>query len=218
MLPPGDRLPIEELAAALDLSPMPVREALRRLDAAGLVEHVPHRGARVTEISVVDLREIYELRLSLETLAMRHAAERFTDEDGQLATDALARHVAAYERDDLRESLAAHAEFHFALYGAARSRWLLRLITPLWESSERYRLQLLPQYRDALTKRRREHERMLAACVARDPDRAAVEVHDHLVATANSVAAQMGSKALFERMGAPAKRSAPRRRPAKAVG
>src|ERR1700760_4374599 len=78
-LRPGARLPIEELAEHLEMSPMPIREAVRRLDGAGLVEDVPHRGARVTELSVTDLAEVYEVRLSLETLAMRRAAARFTD-------------------------------------------------------------------------------------------------------------------------------------------
>src|ERR687897_2614748 len=73
-LKPGERLPIEELAEVLDMSPMPVREALRRLDAAGLVENVPHRGARITELSVDDLREVYAVRLELEPLAVREAA------------------------------------------------------------------------------------------------------------------------------------------------
>src|ERR1700759_4944316 len=76
-LRPGARLPIEELAELLQMSPMPIREALRRLDAAGLVDNVPHRGARVTELSINDLEEVYEARLALETLAIRRAAERF---------------------------------------------------------------------------------------------------------------------------------------------
>src|ERR1700752_5274853 len=75
-LRPGARLPIEELAALLGMSPMPIREAVRRLDAAGLVENIPHRGARVTELSVSDLAEVYEARLALEGLAIRRAAER----------------------------------------------------------------------------------------------------------------------------------------------
>ena len=56
-LRPGARLPIEELADLLEMSPMPIREAVRRLDAAGLVENIPHRGARVTELSITDLAE-----------------------------------------------------------------------------------------------------------------------------------------------------------------
>ena len=58
---------------------MPIREAVRRLDAVGLVENIPHRGARVSELSVTDLAEVYEVRIALETLAMRRAAARFTD-------------------------------------------------------------------------------------------------------------------------------------------
>ncbi len=104
-LGPGERLPIEELAETLDMSPMPIREALRRLDTAGLVEHVPHRGARVAELSVDDLREIYEVRLALEPMAMRHAAERFDEDDAEIAREALARHVRAYRRGDVLEDL-----------------------------------------------------------------------------------------------------------------
>src|SRR6266513_158236 len=77
-LRPGARLPIEELAEVLEMSPMPIREAVRRLDAAGLVENIPHRGARVTQLSITDLDEVYEARLALEVLAIRSAAEGFT--------------------------------------------------------------------------------------------------------------------------------------------
>src|SRR5438093_22182 len=77
---PGGRLRIEDLAELLEMSPMPIREALRRLDSAGLVEHVPHRGARVAELSLPDLREVYEARLALEPLAVQQAAVRFTSE------------------------------------------------------------------------------------------------------------------------------------------
>jgi DNA-binding GntR family transcriptional regulator len=195
-LVPGQRLLIEELAERLEMSPMPIREALRRLDAAGLVEHVPHRGARVAELSVADLREVYEARLALEPLAVRHAAERFTAEDAARASAALARHVEGYRRADTAAAWAAHTEFHFALYRAAGSRWLLRLITPLWESSERYRLASLPQGRH-LDERLGEHERILEACVARDPDAAALELANHLALTANLVARSMGADELF---------------------
>jgi DNA-binding GntR family transcriptional regulator len=191
---PGERLPIEELAATLEMSPMPIREALRLLDAAGLVEHIPHRGARVRELSIDDLREVYEARLALEPLAVAHAAERFSDDDAARASDALRRHVRAYRHRTPAEAFAAHTEFHFSLYNAANSRWLVRLITPLWESSERYRLALPARYRRALEERRLEHERILAACVAHDAETAARELHDHLAVTANRVAHRMGAE------------------------
>ena len=159
------------------MSPMPIREAVRRLDAAGLVENIPHRGARVTELSITDLDEVYEARLALEVLAIRRAAERFdapTRRWRASACDALDR----MPDDNSAATSAAHAAFHFALYGAADSAWLLRLIRPVWETSERYCLEV-PQCRQ-LDARRGEHEAILGACVAHDPDRAAAALHEHL--------------------------------------
>lgn len=195
-LRPGERLLIEELAEQLEMSPMPIREALRRLDAVGLVEQVPHRGARVAELSVDDLAEVYEARLVLEPLAVRHAAERFTGENAEHATESLARHVEAYRANDVAAAWVAHTDFHFALYTAAGSRWLIRLITPLWESSERYRLAVGSVQR-SLDQRRREHERILEACVQREPELAAVELYNHLALTANVLSRKVGGEELF---------------------
>jgi DNA-binding GntR family transcriptional regulator len=90
-----------------------------------------------------------------------------------------------------------HTAFHFALYDAAQSRWMRRLIHPLWETSERYRFAMLP-VRLNLEQRRFEHERILQACIDHDPSTAARELHNHLARTANLIAAQMGSAELFE--------------------
>jgi DNA-binding GntR family transcriptional regulator len=203
LLEPGDRLPIEEVASTLRMSPMPVREALRRLEAAGMVESLPHRGARVTELSIGDLQEVYEARLVLEPRAVRHAAERFGDEDAERARDALGRHRMATQAGDLPEAWRSHTDFHFALYDAAGSSWFVRLITPLWESSERYRHAASPvEWR--LGDRQREHERILDACICHHPDRAAVELHNHLAITVNHVSNRMGGPQLVELMPAPA--------------
>jgi DNA-binding GntR family transcriptional regulator len=196
-LPPGRRLLIEELAQQLEMSAMPIREALRRLDSVGLVEHVPHRGARVTELSIEDLVEVYEARLALEPLAVGHAAERFDEEAAERAVEAHPLHVQAYRSGDTATAWAAHTEFHFALYSAAGSRWLLRLITPLWESSERYRLAFASTQR-SLDERRREHERILEACLRGDPPLASSELYDHLARTANLLSTGMGGDELFE--------------------
>ena len=197
VLAPGERLPIEELAEVLEMSPMPIREALRQLDSVGLVENVPHRGARVTELSIDDLREVYEARLALEPLAVSHAAERFTQADAVRARERLEAHVKAYSQRDSRLIWSTHTAFHFALYDAANSRWMSRLIHPLWETSERYRFAMLP-VRLNLDQRRLEHERILEACAEHKPAIAARELHNHLARTANLVAGQMGSGDLFE--------------------
>jgi DNA-binding GntR family transcriptional regulator len=197
VLAPGERLPIEELAEVLEMSPMPIREALRLLDSVGLVENIPHRGARVTELSIGDLREVYEARLALEPLAVRHAAENFTKETSERATEALAAHVKAYRQRDTSLIWSTHTAFHFTLYDAANSRWMSRLIHPLWETSERYRFAMLP-VRQNLDQRRLEHERILQACIDHDPDAAARELHNHLARTANLIANQMDGADLFE--------------------
>lgn len=209
-LRPGTRLPIEELADVLQMSPMPIREAVRRLDAAGLVENIPHRGARVSSLSVSDLAEVYEARLALEVLAIRRAAERFTPEDEVTARARLAAlHAVGDEHSG--EASAAHEAFHLGLYAAADSAWLLRLIRPVWETAERYCLEV-PQCRQ-LAAREPEHAAILDACVAHDPERAAMALSAHLAQTANNISVAMGAPRLFElaraeSIGAPAGRPA----------
>jgi DNA-binding GntR family transcriptional regulator len=194
-LEPGERLPIEELGVALGMSAMPIREALRRLDAAGLVENIPHRGARVTQLSLADLAEVYEARLALEPLAVRRAAERFDAADAEIASERL-RALAALPDDNSPETWGAHTAYHFALYQAAGSSWLLRLIEPLWETSQRYRL--AAKVAPKLDTRRAEHELILRACIEHDADLAARSLHAHLATTANVVAQAMGGTTLFE--------------------
>jgi DNA-binding GntR family transcriptional regulator len=198
ILRPGARLPIEELAEHLQMSPMPIREAVRRLDAAGLVDNVPHRGARVTALSVTDLAEVYEARLALETLAIRRAAARFTMDRAAHARQCLEDLESSGDDASVTTS-EAHARFHFAFYEAAESAWLLRLIRPAWQVSERYALEW-PQVR-RLDTRADEHRELLAACEAHDPDRAAGALHEHLATTANSLAEAMGGDPLY-RLGA----------------
>lgn len=197
-LPPGAPLRLAELARSLGMSISPVREAVRQLESLGLAVHVPHRGARVSGVAVEDLHDTYEARLALETLAVRRAAERFTEADAEAVRAHLEAYVAAHERGDRQEARRAHASFHFALYAASGSEWLVRLIRPAWENCERYRAMSIPS-RGTVLERQREHERILDACIRHDPDSAAEELYRHLALTANLVARQMGAGDLFPR-------------------
>ena len=197
-LPAGSPLRLEELAARLGMSISPVREAVRRLESLGLAVHVPHRGARVSELALDDLHDTYEVRLVLEPLAVGRAAERFTAGDAAAARTRLGEYADAHDRGDLRAARDAHAGFHFTLYRASGSEWLLRLIRPAWENCERYRTISL-QGRSA-AEVEREHLRILDACVRHDPERAAAELTRHLSATANLVARELGAEALFSRV------------------
>ena len=194
-LPAGAPLRLQELASALGMSISPVREAVRRLESLGLAVHVPHRGARVAELAIEDLYDTYEARLALETLAVRRAAAGFTDEDAARARAFLLEYASFDGEGDRREARRAHAAFHFTLYAASGSEWLVRLIRPAWENCERYRALSLAGR--TAPDRRREHEAILDACVRHDPDEAAREVRRHLSLTANLVARRMGGSDLF---------------------
>lgn len=195
-LPAGTPLRLEELARSLGMSISPVREAVRRLEALGLAVHAPHRGAWVSELAIEDLHDTYEVRLTLETVAVRRAAVRFTDGDAEAAGAFLHQYATAHRSGDIREARRAHTDFHFALYGAAGSDWLVRVIRPAWENAERYRAASLPR-RGTLGQRQREHKRILDACIRHDPETAAAELYRHLAVTANLAARELGAADLF---------------------
>src|SRR6478736_5188815 len=90
-LPAGTPLRLDDLARSLGMSISPIREAVRQLEALGLAKHVPHQGARVLDFDVDELRDLFQVRLSLESLAVRRAAERFTEQDAVTARGQLVR-------------------------------------------------------------------------------------------------------------------------------
>jgi DNA-binding GntR family transcriptional regulator len=194
---PGHRLRIEDLSATLHISPTPIREALGRLEAAGLAEHVPHRGSRVSAVSAMELRDLYELRLILEPLAASKAAERFSVEAANAARGHLDRLSTAVRNDALPDAWEAHTGFHFTLYQAAQSRWLDRLITPLWDSCRRYRVQQNNLLTNP-TQNEQEHGKILQACVAHHPKIASIEMYNHTARNANIVSQVTFGEAFFE--------------------
>jgi DNA-binding GntR family transcriptional regulator len=212
---PGYRLRIEELAATLQISPTPIREALHRLQAIGLAQHRPHRGAHVTDLNPEDLRDLYEARLALEPMAIGRAALAFTPNFAKTASRFLDQLALAEKANDVSEVWKAHTGFHFTFYEAANSAWLIRLITPLWESSQCYRLKWGP-LKDDPRRRTREHRSILQACIDHDVDRATSVMHNHLARNANKFATAMGSLPLFELKDlAPAQKTLGRSRQAK---
>jgi DNA-binding GntR family transcriptional regulator len=194
-LAPGERIPVQELADALKMSPMPVREAVRELAAAGLVDSIPRRGARVAAISLSDMEDVYQLRLALETLAIQRAAERFTHEDA-VRSKRLLDELNDLPEDDLTRRISVHTDFHFSLYEAADSNWMVRLIRPLWEASSRYRF--AAPFRGRLELAKGEHDALLKACIAHDSRRGSALLHNHLARAVNMLAEQIGAPDLFE--------------------
>src|SRR5881409_2699673 len=84
-LTPGTPLRLEDLARQLGMSISPIREAVRQLEALGLAEHVPHHGAKVMALDVDELRDLFAIRLALEGMAVRRAAELLEPADEEHA-------------------------------------------------------------------------------------------------------------------------------------
>ncbi|WP_433729655.1 GntR family transcriptional regulator [Actinoplanes sp. CA-051413] len=175
----GAALRLTDLATSMGMSMMPVREAIRRLEALGLVEVIPHKGAWVRELTIEDAHDTHDMRMLLEITAIERAAARFTEQDADRARAYLERNVRALELGDQAAARQAHTDYHFAMYAAAQSRWLLRALEPVWQNGERYRFAgtRSPGVRERIL---REHEAILAACVAHDPAAAAAALREHI--------------------------------------
>lgn len=130
---PGDRIVEAEVARALNVSRVPVREALRILESQGIVVNTRYRGMRLMDVSVDRLEKILKVRLALETLAAREVLEKLKDDPGVLApldrvVDDLHR---AAERDDSYEVARLDTEFHRVLCKISGNDVLLQLWEPL---------------------------------------------------------------------------------------
>ena len=198
-LAPGTPLRLDELARQLDMSISPIREAVRRLEALGLAKHVPHHGAKVLPFDADELRDLFAVRLGLESLAVRQAAERLTPEAADAARSHLSRLDEARAVRDVREAMRAHADFHFTLYDACRSEWLPALIRPAWDRAERYRPALLSAEGELQERHREIDARLLARCAAGDADGAAQALYEHLELASEFFAVELGGRGIFER-------------------
>ncbi|WP_369142525.1 GntR family transcriptional regulator [Streptomyces sp. R44] len=138
-LRPGGPIRQEALAARFEVSRVPLREALKALEAEGLVVHHVHRGYFVAELSLDDLEEIYRIRELLETEAVRMAVRWMPD--GTVATlERIQREVERAAGDgDVAAMAAANRLFHFTLIDASGMPRLVRLITTLWDATDAYR-------------------------------------------------------------------------------
>lgn len=118
------------------MSITPVREALRILQADGLVSYDEHRSISATELAPGDADEIYTLRSFLEGLAAQWAAERRSEPESEHIALLHAEFIAATERGDEASAKRANREWHFSVYGAAHTKFLADIISRLWTRVE----------------------------------------------------------------------------------
>lgn len=180
-LGPGQEFSLREIADLLQVSFIPVREALRSLESEGLVITRPGRSAMVAPLDLDELRAIYRLRRQLEPeIAQRSCLLLSEAELGRLE-----RQAAGFgdETQGMNEIYEAHHAFHLALLAPAATAWDVRLLSTLWRAAERYvriGFGLLDPDPEEHSRRERAHEELVAAFRQRDPVAASAAIEQHL--------------------------------------
>lgn len=179
---PGEHLRVQRLVEELEMSPTPIREALRMLQAEGLVTHHAHRGITVAEFSPEDAAEVYSLRVVLEPMAAQRAAIEISDEElGELRR--LHTELGAAIADAHASSAAElNMRWHRTIYAASNSRYLQEFISRLWQALPGRAIWLS----DRAERSHDQHEAVTQALEQRDPEAARQRMREHIELGATS--------------------------------
>lgn len=181
---PGERLPQKELTEQLEMSPTPIREALRILEAQGLLERVPYKGAYVAEVSPDESEEISVIRSALEGLATRMAVPNLTAED-LAELEALTEEMEdAWRQMNIGRLRRANYRFHSLIYQKSRSQRLSDMIISLWPRFSTDTLWMIPGRAERSIQ---QHHALMDKIRERDAEAAADMMSDHIVTAGESI-------------------------------
>lgn len=178
----SDDAPLRQdaIAAELGVSRIPVREALRQLEAEGLVNFNPHRGAVVSSLSISEIEELFDLRSQIESDLVRRAVTRTTNEDLARARDILKAYDAAFRKGEVTAWGKLNWEFHATLYAPADRPFTMAIVQRLHQQSDRYlRMQLVLTHGESRASD--EHRAILAAVTSRDVKQACQLMRQHIL-------------------------------------
>lgn len=191
----GTQLRQDALAKDYEVSRIPVREALLTLESEGLVEFYAHRGAFTTELSVRKIRELFELRVLLETHILRRAITNLTEADLDKAESILIKYDEALNSGgEIGNWSEYNFAFHEALYAPANLPETMALISQLNTKSDRYiRMQLL--YTQEIEKAEKEHHGLLDFARQGDADQACALLETHIQEACEGIVAVLENRA-----------------------
>ena len=178
-LEPGTELQEVALSENLGVSRGPIREAIGRLAAEGLVTVRPRRGAVVRELSTEEFLEAYQVREALEVMAVRLAVPRLTEADVAALETYIAEMTSCAERGDTQGFFEANSGFHRAFFDISGNRMLVDLYRGLCSQIDRYRLRSL-ELRGNVQRSIAEHKAILRAARAGDVERAVHLASEHI--------------------------------------
>jgi DNA-binding GntR family transcriptional regulator len=188
-IPPGTRILARDLETQYGVSHIPIREALRHLEAEGMVRSGPHGQTVAASVGLEELADIWGVRRLVETQVARRAAGKFTPRDLEEIDDSIAVLRKTVHDPRSRPFLAAHRSLHWSILAPGASPWMHRILDQLWQGSDRY-IQLFartsPFDREFFMS---QHMKLVTAC--RDNDPAALEsaVVEHVDRTEQDVRA-----------------------------
>lgn len=178
--PEGEPLRQDAIGAELGVSRIPVREALRQLEAEGLVTFSPHRGAVVSSLSLKQIRELFELRAEIEGDLIRRAVPHMTREDHARAADILDAYDLALHHGQVPVWGALNWQFHSTLYAPADRGLTMSMVHKLHQHSDRYlRMQLALTHGE--TRARHEHRAIAVAARKGDAAKAQRLLREHIL-------------------------------------
>ena len=188
----GEPLRQDALAEELGVSRIPIREALRQLEAEGLVTFNPHRGAIVSSLSLGEIEEVFELRTTIETDLLRRAVPRLTPEQLDQADEVLDRYASALRSGDVSMWGELNWQFHSTLYAPAGRPVTMGIVQRLHQQSDRYlRMQLALTHGE--TRANDEHRAIAAAVRSADVKRATVLMREHIAGAGRSLLEFLGN-------------------------
>jgi DNA-binding GntR family transcriptional regulator len=193
-IPEGAQLRQDAIATQYRVSRIPVREALRQLDAEGLIAIVPNRGAVVPALSPDDIEELFSIRALLEPEVLKLSIPHLTEEDFSEADGVLRKYVRELRRE---EHLSAWGrlnwQFHSILYSRANQPRFMAIIRNVNNSGERYtRLQLYLTH--GMKRANEEHHQMLELCRQRDVAAACKLLRQHIQYAGESLKGALAQK------------------------
>ena len=178
--PEGEPLRQDAIADELGVSRIPVREALRQLEAEGLVSFHPHRGAVVSSLSLDEIDEVFSLRAVVETGLLRTSIPVLTDEHLARAEEILVRYDLALQTHDIVAYGEMNWQFHSTLYAPAERPITMGIVQRLHQQADRYlRMQLALTHGE--NRASLEHRAILEAARAHDVNQATVLLRKHIL-------------------------------------
>jgi DNA-binding GntR family transcriptional regulator len=186
-LPPAAPINQDALAPELGVSVTPIREAVRRLEAEGLVQFQAHKTVIVAPLSRHELSELYDLRLQLDPYAASLAASNANDNE----LDEISLLARAPVSDDPLEQLALNRAFHRSIYCRSGNHLLTEILDRLWEGTDRYRIMLVSRNVVAIAATR-EHIAIAEEMRARKARSVAKMVRDHIVSARSLIEDALG--------------------------